>query len=129
MSESEILLNQIAQDKRTLEEGIEWFDNLSDELQNSALDNLLFFTMQAFPSQESIDRALQDIPTEENTTPAVIYKKNTLTTALQKIQKLPKTERKNAFVVTLSIFRAADTHRRETHCKNGCQHEWHNLKD
>ena len=42
--------------------------------------------------------------------------------------KLTETELRKSFIIMLSIFKIADTYRRETECKNACNHEWHNLK-
>ncbi len=60
-------------------------------------------------------------------TPVVIFKTQSLKIAINKIENLPDSELSKSFVIMLSIFKTADTYRRETDCKHGCNHEWHNL--
>jgi hypothetical protein len=59
----------------------------------------------------------------------VLFKTQNFKIAINKIEKLPYSELRKSFITMLSIFKIADTYRRETDCKNGCSHFWHNLDD
>jgi hypothetical protein len=47
--------------------------------------------------------------------------------ALDRIAALPADERQKAFRLMFALYCIADTRRRQTQCKNGCSHEWHNF--
>jgi len=86
-----------------------------------------FFIEQSRPTGEVIDAAIRKIPLKPTMTPVVILKNNSFKVALSKILALPKTEYKKAFISLITIFKAGDSYRRNTSCKDGCTHEWHNL--
>ena len=60
-------------------------------------------------------------------TPVVLLKTLTLKNAINKIENLPDSELRKSFIILLTIFKMADSYRREIICKNACSHEWHNL--
>jgi hypothetical protein len=60
-------------------------------------------------------------------TPIVILKTNNFKIALSKILKLPEDEYRKAFITLITIYKESDTYRRNSWCKDGCSHEWHNL--
>jgi hypothetical protein len=127
MTEEEIIINKIAQDKLDFENGVAWFDGLQDDKQKGAIEKLILFVQQTHPTKELIDIGLDKAPIKPTMTPVIIFKTQNLKTALNKIGTLPRDEWKKVFVTLLSIFKTADTKRRETWCKDGCGHEWHNL--
>jgi len=129
MTEDEILLNRIAQDKVPLEEGILWYDSLEATQQKLALYKLAYLLEQAHPSLESIQAGIELAPIKPTMTPVVIFQKNNLGVAVTKVLQLPENEWRKAFITMLGIFKAGDTKRRQTCCKDGCSHEWHHLKD
>ena len=127
MTEEEIIINKIAQDKFDFDKGVLWFNELPDDKQKRVIETLILFVQQSHPTKEIIDIGLDKAPIQQTMTPVVIFKTQNLKTALNKIGTLPRDEWKKAFVTMLSIFKTADTKRREIWCKDGCQHEWHNL--
>ncbi|QLH47739.1 MAG: hypothetical protein HWD58_20295 [Bacteroidota bacterium] len=60
-------------------------------------------------------------------TPIVILETNDFKTALLKICDLPENELEKSIMTLSTLFRYSDTKRRETFCKDGCNHEWHNI--
>jgi hypothetical protein len=70
---------------------------------------------------------LEAAPIKQTMTPVVIFKTQNLNAALDKMRKIGEDEWRKTFVTMLSIFKVADAKRRETWCKDGCTHEWHNL--
>lgn len=127
MTDEEIIINRIAQDKFDFNEGISWFDGLEKEKQKDILSKLTMFIQQSHPTKETVDLGLEIAPIKKTMTPVVLFKSQNLGTALTKIITLPENEWRKAFVTMLSIFKVADTKRRETWCKDGCTHEWHNI--
>ncbi|WP_321281236.1 DUF5958 family protein [Marinifilum fragile] len=129
MTEIEIYINKYAQDKLTDSEIMEWFDSFELSKQKEIRDKLIIFTEQSHPTDEMISTAIQTAPINDTMTPVVIFKTQTFKIAMNKIENLPDSELRKSFVIMLNIFKTADMHRRETDCKNGCTHFWHNIKD
>jgi hypothetical protein len=127
MTEEEIIINKIAQDKIDFEKGVLWYDGLQEDKQKRVIEKLILFVQQSHPTKELIDIGLSNAPIKQTMTPVVIFKTQNFKTALHKIRTLPKDEWRKLFVTLLSIFKVADTRRREVWCKDGCGHEWHNL--
>jgi len=127
MTEEEIIINKIAQDKLDFDKGVKWFDGLVDDRKKEIIEKLTVFIQQSHPTKDSIDSGLESAPIKPTMTPVIIFRTKELKIALDKIKVLPKDEWSKAFVTMLSVFKAADTKRRETFCKDGCTHEWHNL--
>ncbi|WP_405293041.1 DUF5958 family protein [Algibacter sp. Ld11] len=129
MKEEEIIINKIAQGKTSIESGIEWFDSLSDSDRKRAIFLTKFFTEQSHPNEKIIETAISKIPLKPTMTPIVILKTNNFKVALSKISKLPEDEYRKAFITLITTYKESDTYRRNTWCKDGCSHEWHNLKE
>ncbi len=129
MTEIEININKYAQNKLTNSEIMDWFDQFDLSSQKETRDKLIMFVQQAHPSDELITKAIQIAPIKETMTPVVLFKTQTFKIAINKIEDLPDSELRKSFIIMLSIFKTADTYRRETYCKNGCSHFWHNLDD
>ncbi len=127
MTEIEIKINKYAQNKLTYSEMLDWFEQFDLSLQKEIRDRLSMFIQQTHPTETLILKAIQSASIKETMTPVVIFKTQSLNVALNKIENLPDSELRKSFVIMLTLFKMADTYRRETDCKNGCNHEWHNL--
>jgi uncharacterized protein DUF5958 len=127
LSENDITINKIAQDKITLEEGIAWFDGHGLIDQRDILTWLRIYLEQSHPDRETIDKALKLVPLKQTITPIVIFKTHSFRTATMEVNALPDNELQDAFVTMMILFKYADKKRRMTLCKNGCTHEWHHL--
>jgi hypothetical protein len=124
----ELVLNKIAQDLISFEDGVIWFDNLELDEKNYVMSLLKLCSSQAYASKDIADIAISKIPLKETSTQVVLFKINPFKQALQKIEALSTNEHKKSFIAMLSVFKYCDTFRRNTQCKNGCTHSWHNIK-
>jgi len=127
MTQGEIVINKIAQEKLGFDQGLIWFNTLGDKQKKEAINNLCMFIQQSHPTKKLVDLGLELAPIKKTVTPVVIFRTQNINTALNKIRLLPQEEWEKAFVTMLSIFKVADTKRREIWCKGGCSHDWHNL--
>lgn len=123
----DIMINAFAQDKQTLEEVLIWFDSLDVEKQRKIVFITNLYLQQSHPSNELIENAIELIPLKPTITPIVLLKTQSLIIGLQKITSLPDNEMRKAFITLITLFKISDTHRRNTWCREGCNHEWHNL--
>ncbi len=129
MTEIEININKYAQDKLSDSEIMDWFDRFDLTAQKEIRDKLIMFMQQSHPTDELISTAIKIAPIKETMTPVILFKTQTFKIATNKTVDLPDSELRKSFIIMLSIFKTADTYRRETECRNGCGHEWHNIKD
>jgi hypothetical protein len=129
MTDIEININKYAQNRLTDSEIMDWFDQFEIQKKKEIQTKLITFMEQAHPSNELISKAIQTAPIKNTMTPVILFKTQTFKIAINKIRMLPDSEIRKSFIIMLSIFKIADTYRRETECKNGCGHEWHNIKD
>lgn len=130
LSEDEILLNQLAQGRVAVTEGVAWFDSLVPAHQVTILTiTLPLLLQQAHPTAQDIAQALVSPLVKPTLTPVVLFKVHPFPVALRKVTALPRSEWRNAFLVLLRVFQVADTRRRQTECRAGCYHAWHNLPE
>jgi c-di-GMP-related signal transduction protein len=127
LNKDEIIINRFAQEKINLEEILIWFENLNSEEQIKTISTAKLCLEQAHPNKEVIEKGIENVPLKPTATPIVLLKSKGFKIALNKIVLLPKDENKKVFITLISIFKFADIDRRETWCKDGCSHEWHNL--
>jgi Family of unknown function (DUF5958) len=127
LSQEDIIINKIAQDKITLDEGLKWFDELDIRKQRQLNSWLRVYLEQSHPEQELIDKAIEFVPLEPTQTSIAIFKTQPFRTATFKIGSLPDNKIRESFITLMTLFKHADTKRRNTFCKDGCSHEWHNL--
>lgn len=78
-------------------------------------------------NSESYQTAIQTIPLKPTSTPIVILKQFQTKIAFNKLVQLPEIENKKTVTALLRIFKIIDTERRNTECKNGCGHFWHDI--
>lgn len=130
MTENEIIINRISQDKISFVNGLAWFDKLTMIGQKEIIRQLTYFIQQTHPDRESIDLGLENAPLKKTMTPVILLKtQENYKIALSKIIDLPDSELKKSFITLMSVFKVVDKKRRESECKNGCAHDWHNLTD
>nr|WP_288836345.1 DUF5958 family protein [uncultured Flavobacterium sp.] len=127
LSEGEIIINKVAQDKLSIEEGLQWFKNSEPTEYRSILARLRLYLEQAHPDQQLIDDNLGNVPLKITMTPIVLFKTHPFKVAALAVCDLPDNELEKSFTTLLTLFKYADTARRELYCKNGCTHEWHNF--
>ncbi|WP_094211502.1 DUF5958 family protein [Streptomyces sp. 2R] len=124
---SERVINEVAQNVRSLEEGVEWFSGLAPEEQQSVLHEIALYLMQAHVTVKDGREGLEKSGVKATMTPAILIVREPILEQVGKIERLPQQEYLKAFRVLISTFAVADTRRRETQCKGSCSHAWHNL--
>jgi len=128
MTENEVILNRISQDKIGFDDGLAWFDKLDLINQKEIIQTLIYFIQQSHLDKESIDLGLEIAPIKKTMTPVILLKsQENYNIALNKIAALPDFEIRKSFITLISVFKIADKKRRDIWCKNGCTHDWHNL--
>jgi hypothetical protein len=120
-------INFFSQNLSLREEAIYWFMGFSVDKRAKILNSLGSFIIQAHPSVSDIEHAIKVSGLKENYTPCVLIKKQTLNLQLSKIIHLPESEQRRSFVLLLTLLHFADKRRKDTFCKDGCTHWWHNL--
>jgi hypothetical protein len=129
VTENEIIINKISQDKIGFDDGLAWFDKLDLVNQKEIIQKLIYFIQQSHPDKESIDLGLEIAPIKKTMTPVILLKtQEHYNLALNKIADLPDSEIRKSFIVLISVFKIADKRRGDIWCKNGCTHDWHNIE-
>jgi hypothetical protein len=132
MNQQELLINKIAQNKIEFNLGLkvlladdynfkELFATLHNYIINSIPNKIDYYS-------EAYQDAINTIPLKSTYTPIVILKSFPVKIAFNKLASLPENENEKILTSLLWIFRITDTQRRNTECKNGCSHFWHDLK-
>lgn len=132
MQATEILINKIAQSILEFEHGK---NILITDLETNyfslfeILENYIFNSIpdKSNYNSESYQVAIRTIPIKSSETLVVILLKNPTKIAFKKLKELPKSEHEKVITTLLWIYKVTDTKRRESECKNGCGHFWHNL--
>ncbi|REG99595.1 DUF5958 family protein [Flavobacterium aquicola] len=131
MNLTEKTINRISQDKIVFSLGIKLL--LEDEKYNFdelfiTLRNYIFNSIpnKTDYNSEAYKNAINTIPLKPTYTPIVILKSYSTKIAFNKLVELPKSENKKTITSLVWIFKITDTERRNTECKNGCGHYWHN---
>ena len=127
MNEFELTINKISQSYISKENGVEWFLNSTEEMRKSILVILNLCLHQSHPNELEIEEGIIKSGLKQTYTPCVILRSNNFTNARHKTLKLPSHEWDKVFSLWITIFIIADTRRRKTECRDGCEHYWHNL--
>ena len=133
MNHKEEIINKIAQNKIDFNLGLKLllkneqynFEELFVTLSNFILN---FIPNKTDYNSEAYQNALNTIPLRPTYTPIVILKTYPTKIALNKLLELPKSENVKTITTLLWIFKITDTERRNTECKNGCGHFWHEIE-
>jgi len=129
----EEIINKIAQNKIDFNIGLENLLNHSEYIFENLFIILRNYIINSIPNKtdynsEAYQNAINTIPLKSTFTPIIILKNNSTKIAIQKLEKLPKNENEKVIKSLIWIFKITDTERRNTECKNGCGHFWHNLE-
>lgn len=110
-----------------IEEGIAWFNESGPEQREDILRALNMCIFQSHPTEEDIKDGIAESGLKETYSPCVLVLRKPFNLARQKAMSLTGLDQERAFRLFLFIFSVADRRRRETQCKGGCSHDWHNL--
>lgn len=129
LSPDAMILNRVAQGRLPFTDAVCWFESLLETEQPKWLSTIALMCHQAHPHREEIDPAITLAELKPTFTPCVLIRTAAQPEhALDRIAALPADERQRAFRLMFALYCIADTRRRQTQCKNGCSHEWHNLE-
>lgn len=132
MNKTEEIINKIAQDKLDFHLGLHIL--LEEDYSFKELFNTLHnYIINSIPNKtdynsEAYQRAINSIPLKPTFTPIIILKSFSTKIAFYKLASMPENEHKKIITSLLWIFKITDTERRNTECKNGCGHFWHELE-
>lgn len=133
ISKDEEIINKVAQDKIDFNLGIELLIKDSEYDFKGLFTTLTNYIFNAIPEKtyyntETYQNAIRTIPLKPTFTPIVLLKSFPTRIAFYKLAELPENENKKTITSLLWIFKVTDTERRNTECKNGCGHFWHQLE-
>ncbi|MCX4546292.1 DUF5958 family protein [Streptomyces sp. NBC_01565] len=123
-SETELVVNETAQEIRTLDDGVAWFTGFSPAHRQSVLREVAGYAMQAHITPADGRAGVARSGVKPTANPSVMI---CMDPPRYGFASLPADEHVTAFRVLVSVFAVADTRRRETFCKGVCGHSWHNL--
>ncbi|MFF9011243.1 DUF5958 family protein [Streptomyces goshikiensis] len=121
---TERVVNGIAQELCTLDDGVAWFTGLTPARRQEVLQETTGYVMQAHITAADGHAGVAQSGVKPTANPAVMICMNP---PRYGFSSLPADEHIKAFRVLVSVFAVADTRRRQTHCKGTCTHTWHNL--
>jgi hypothetical protein len=122
------MLNRVAQGRLPFKDAVRWFESSPETEQPGWLRTIALMCHQTHPHHEEIGRAITLAELTQTFTPCVMIQAAAQPEqALDAIAALPAAERQKAFRLMFALYCVADTRRRQTQCKNGCSHEWHNF--
>lgn len=122
--EAEQVVNEVAQELCTLDEGTSWFSALSPAGRQAVLQEVAGYAMQANITAADGREGVARSGVKSTANPSVMI---SMDPPRYGFAALPADEHVNAFRVLVSVFSIADTRRRQTYCKGTCGHTWHNL--
>ncbi|MFJ2094976.1 DUF5958 family protein [Streptomyces sp. NPDC087901] len=121
---AEQVVNEVAQDLCTLDEGTSWFSALSPTGRQAVLQEVAGYVMQAHITVADGHEGVARSGVKPTANPSVMI---SMDPPRYGFAALPPDEHVKAFRVLVSVFSIADTRRRQTYCKGTCGHTWHNL--
>ncbi|MEU5167560.1 DUF5958 family protein [Streptomyces mutomycini] len=122
--EAERVVNELAQELRTLDEGTSWFSALSPAGRQAVLQEVAGYAMQAHITAADGRAGVARSGVKPTANPSVMI---CMDPPRYGFAALPADEHVKAFRVLVSVFSVADTRRRQTYCKGTCGHTWHSL--
>lgn len=127
MNERELKINAIAQGILSLDEGLKWFDGESAASRADIMRSLDLCVFQSHPSIDDIEMGIKKSGLKESYSPCVLIRNKPFNQVRQKILSMPEVDLRRSFILLISVFSVADSRRRDTQCKDGCTHDWHNI--
>ncbi|MEO6176696.1 MAG: DUF5958 family protein [Flavobacterium circumlabens] len=133
ITQQEQIINKIAQDKIDFNLGVKILLEDPDYDFKALCSTLKFYIFNSIPEKtayntETYQKGIDTIPLKPTYTPIVLLKTFPTRIAFNKIAQLPENENKKTIISLLWIFKVTDTERRNTECKNGCGHFWHEFE-
>ena len=121
-----IRLNQYAQGIKSIQDAKVWFSSIESNRQLEILRELSNLGLQAGARETDIPEAIINSGLKSTYTPCVLLSRKGMSIQLSKVLGLPTNEYLKSFLLLMALFSIADKRRRNTICKDGCSHWWHN---
>jgi hypothetical protein len=122
------LLNRVAQGRYPFEDAVRWFESLTEKEQLSSLGAVAFMCGQAYPQSDEFEKAIALGELDPTDIPCTMFLLDDVPIyCLDELLAVPPEERRKTFRFILALYCVADTRRRETECRDGCHHWWHNI--
>ena len=122
--ENEILLNQIAQGVRSLEDGLKLLAEIPPVTRKELWSSLRMMVQQAHPALDDVEEAIKLSNLKPSFTPCVLMLKDQRPHQVQRITQLPENEAEKSFMLLIAVFAITDRRRRSS-CPKDCCHGWH----
>ncbi|VVJ17434.1 Uncharacterised protein [Amycolatopsis camponoti] len=127
MHERAIIINELAQGRRSTAFGVGWFSAVAGSEQLAVLEEIAGYCIQARATTDDVQEAIRRAELKPTYTPAVLAVRGPVHVQLPKITILPAAERVKAFRLLIALLGIADGRRRAVFCSQGCSHSWHRL--
>jgi hypothetical protein len=128
LTPTELRLNQISQGLISEADGNAWYESLQSDERALTLQVLARICAQSHPRAGEVPAAIARAGLKATFTPCVLARRDPRPErSFFQITALPPEEQVKSFRLLLALFSIADQRRRETQCRDGCTHEWHNL--
>jgi ribosomal protein L19 len=121
-------VNSFAQGKTEMKDIMEMIEKENDSVKREILLVILNFLQNTHPSECEIEKGILLSEQKETFTGAVLLRKHSFKIACNKLITLPDFELGRTIQYILSVFKVADSRRRELECNGTCNHFWHNLE-
>jgi hypothetical protein len=127
--EIDVKLNLISQGFISHKDAEDWFLVLDDTTQFYVIQRLVYFILQSGAKGSDAESAVVASGLKHTFTPCTLILSGPLKIQLSKIANLPASERKKSFRLLMTLYVLVDEKRRNTECKMGCSHWWHNSEE
>lgn len=127
LSEELLKINKIAQGGLGLMVSLGWFKEFDNAKQREIVLTTRMCVERANPKQKGVDYLIEKgfftiVPFQLK-----LIKEGSFNQAIVKISEVPDDELLGSFIALMFLLQHFDDVQRRTVCKNGCDHEWHNL--
>jgi hypothetical protein len=131
LSEATVIVNELAQGLRSMDEGMAWFSKRTEEENRALLRELSVLVLQAGATSDDAVLSISEAGIRPTDTPAVLIARGQLREQLAKIGNLPAQEFVKSFRLLVALLGMADGRRRGRGYDrgSGCSHWWHHLSD
>ncbi len=121
----ELLLNRTANGLVALESAAWWYAHCSPAARVRVFAVLMRMVRAAEPTSEDAEAAVDAIELDDTHPVRKLLHWEPLESGLQQMGVQAREHRLDAFKAVMLTFRNADLRRRETECREGCEHWWH----
>ena len=127
LNEELLRINKIVQGDIATFDAIKWFIKQDAVKQRSIVSTTRMCLERANPNQDGVDKVYERWQRGISTGLSDIFRERHHDQAIKIASEVPDKDLGDSFLFLIELFRHFDRLQRKTICKNGCDHEWHNL--